>query len=44
MEKLEWCDWCGYSMVKKSEDVFSHFDIIPASDGQTVCAMHSITQ
>jgi len=32
MEKLE-C--CGYPMVKKFEDIFSHFDRIQGYDRQT---------
>jgi len=45
--------WCGCLMVKKSEDMFSHFDTIMAcdrqTDGQTSCdsivrAMHRIAQ
>jgi len=32
MEKLE---WCGYPKVKKSDDIFSRFDTIPACDRWT---------
>jgi len=32
MEKLE---WRGYLKVKKFDDMFRHFDRIPASDGRT---------
>ena len=56
MEKLKWrekLERCGYPTVKKSENMFSHFDKIPACDRQTdrqtscdvkVHAMHSIVQ
>jgi len=33
---METLEWCGYTTVKKFDDIFSRFDIIPASDGQTV--------
>ena len=32
MEKLE---WCGYPMVKKTEDIFIHFERIHDRDRQT---------
>jgi len=28
-------EWCGYLMVKKYNDTFSHFDRMPVCDGQT---------
>jgi len=31
-EKLE---WCGYPTVKQFDDMFSRFDTIPSTDGQT---------
>jgi len=31
-EKLKWCD---YTMVKKSDDMISRLDTIPACDGRT---------
>ena len=31
-EKLE---WCRYTMAKKIEDMFIHFDVIHERDGQT---------
>jgi len=38
-EKLK---WCGYPMVKKSDDMFSRFDTIPACDRRTnILRQHS---
>jgi len=35
MEKLEWCRYLRYLMVKKFEDIFIRFDVIHERDRQT---------